>query len=315
MTNLRDRLAELLADEPTAPYDIDRIVTAGRRSRRRHQAALATAGTLGAAGLTAAVVIPILATGGSDATVQVHDQPSAKPTTQHRQCEFFITSRSAHRAIAQLRASSKFGPDWSFRKLKSVHGKTAIEACRGGGFDAMPTGEAEPTPAGPPYHYSEEPGAIADRLGAHLHHRVTNFGLSITYVRQFSQESTNPDAGHPSYFTGNVDVHEPSGYADIGVQVIHETTQQVAFDGDCAATSDCEETTLPDGSVLRTDRVKAGRGDFLLTAEVHRPDGVVVQAQESNYPFGPDAGTQPHGDQPLTLDQLVTLAEDDAFTF
>jgi hypothetical protein len=53
----------------------------------------------------------------------------------------------------------------------------------------------------------------------------------------------------------------------------------------------------------------------VLTAEVHRPDGVIVQAQESNYPFGPGAGTQAHGDQPLSLDQLVSLAEDPHFTF
>ena len=77
------------------------------------------------------------------------------------------------------------------------------------------------------------------------------------------------------------------------------------FTGDCTAAQHCVETKLPDGSVLRTDQVKAGRGDLILTAEVHQPDGVVVQAQESNYPFGPDAGSQPHGDQPLTLDQLV----------
>jgi hypothetical protein len=67
--------------------------------------------------------------------------------------------------------------------------------------------------------------------------------------------------------------------------------------------------------VLRTGQAKAGPGDTVITAEVHRPDGTVVQAQMSNYPFGPDAGTQTHGDQPLTLDQLVSLAEDEHFAF
>ena len=317
MTDLKDRLAQLLHDEPTAPYDIDRIVTTGRRSRRRQHAALAAAGTIGAAGLTAAVVIPVVGSGGNEAAVKVADQPSAKPTQTHHQCEFFVASGSAHRAMAQVRASGKFAdPGWSFRMLKSAHGKTAIEACRGQDFEALPTeGAAPPAPAGPPYHYSEKPGAIADRLGTHLHDRVTSFGLAITYVRTFSQESTKPDAGHPSYFDGNVDVHEASGYADIGVQVTHEVTEQVPFDGDCTAAEHCEETTLPDGSVLRTGQVSAGRGLTVLTAEVHRPDGVIVAAQESNYPFGPDAGSQEHGDQPLSLDQLTSLAKDADFTF
>jgi hypothetical protein len=89
----------------------------------------------------------------------------------------------------------------------------------------------------------------------------------------------------------------------------------VPYDGDCKAADHCVETALADGSVLRTAQVKAGRDDYLLTAEVHRPDGVVVQAQESNYPFGPGAGSQAHGDQPLTLDRLVSLAEDPDFSF
>jgi hypothetical protein len=144
---------------------------------------------------------------------------------------------------------------------------------------------------------------------------VTEIGLTITYVRAFAQETDTLDSGNPSYFTGNIDVHQPSGYADIGVQVTHKTSEQVPFDGDCTAADKCEETTLADGSVLRTGQVKAGRGLVVLTAEVHRPDGVVVQAQESNYPFGPDAGSQPHGDQPLSLEQLVSLAKDSAFTF
>ena len=104
-----------------------------------------------------------------------------------------------------------------------------------------------------------------------------------------------------------------SGKGDIGVQVTHQVTTQVPFDGTCNP-PDCVETTLSDGSVLRTDRVDPG-GGMILTAEVHRPDGVIVQAQESNYGFGPNAPVKQYGDQPLTLDQLTALAEDQAFTF
>lgn len=290
MTDLRDQLARLLDDEPEAPYDIDRIVNAGRRARRRRNVAVATAGTVGAAGLTAAVVIPIVASGGNEATLQPASQPSSKPTPQ-QSCFVQITGGTTHRAAL----------------------KKQIAKCLGGQEPGSPVEKTPSAQAAPPYHYTEDPAAIASRLGAHLHDRVVGFGLTISYTRPFSQESSNLDSGHPSYFGGNVDVHEANGYGDIGVQVRHETTEPVAFDGDC--TGQCQETKLPDGSVLRTDQVKAGRGDVVLTAEVHCPNGVIVAAQESNYPFGPDAGTQAHGDQPLTLDQLVSLAEDKDFSF
>jgi hypothetical protein len=41
----------------------------------------------------------------------------------------------------------------------------------------------------------------------------------------------------------------------------------------------------------------------------------VIQAQQSNYGFGPNAPVHQYGDQPLTLDQLTAIAEDPAFTF
>jgi hypothetical protein len=230
------------------------------------------------------------------------------------------TRAGAKRSVERLIRSGRVGPDPSVTRLKfATHGKrTMLEVCRHGTPPRDPrqdAGQAAQPPAGPAYDYTEQPETISSRLGAHLRDRVTGLGLSITFTRPFSQETSTLGSGRPSYFGGNVDVHEPTGYADIGVQVTHAVTELVPFTGDCVAAEHCVETKLPDGSVLRTDQVAAGQGDVILTAEVHRPDGVVVQAQESNYPFGPDAGSQPHGDQPLTLDQLVALAEDDAFTF
>ncbi|HET7531051.1 MAG TPA: hypothetical protein VFJ98_08845 [Mycobacteriales bacterium] len=323
MTDLRDQLARLVDDEPEAPYDIDAVLRSGRRARRRHHAALAAAGTVGAAGLTAAVVIPVLATGGSEASLTVGGQPTrtASPAATHGKCYVMAAPPSAvKREIARLARTEKLGkhPTVTTVKPRKLGDRRLVEVCTQGmsPVDPRPDKRAEADqPAGPPYSYSEEPTAIASRLGAHLHDRVSGFGLSITYTRPFSQESSTLDGGHPSYFGGNVDVLETSGYGDIGVQVTHQVTQLVPFTGDCTAAQHCTETKLPDGSVLRTGQVAAGKGDVVLTAEVHRPDGVVVQAQESNYPFGPDAGSQPHGDQPLTLDQLVALAKDTAFTF
>lgn len=327
MTDLRNQLAGLFDAEPAAPHDIDQIVRSGRRARRRHNAALAVAGTVGAAGVTAAVVIPVVAAGGHDASFSVGVQPSPSSpsaTATPGRCYIFYGKGSASGTaeLDRLIRSGKVGAEPSVTTIKRGRhgGRSLQEVCSKG---MSPTGpgqdgsasEEPSAPAGPPYRYSEKPESISSRLGAHLADRVEAFGLSITYTRPFSQETSDLEHGHPSYFSGNVDVHEANGYADIGVQVIHEVTELVPFTGDCTAAEECTETTLSDGSVLQTGRVKAGRDNFLLTAELHRPDGVVVQAQESNYPFGPDAGTQPHGDQPLTLDQLVTLAKDDAFTF
>jgi hypothetical protein len=327
MTDLRDQLARLLDNEPEAPYDVERIVRSGRRARRRRNTALAVAGTAGAAGVAAAVILPVVAIGGDEATVGVGTQPSRSPSptataSAVKPTCYLVAAppKVAKQAVARLIRSGKVGDEPSVKKVKSgKHDNSVLMmVCAKGASPSGPGNDkqqdAQP-PAGPPYRYTESPAAIASRLGAHLNDRVAGFGLTITYTRPFSQETSTLEGGHPKYFGGNVDVHEASGYGDIGVQVTHEVTELVPFTGDCTTAEHCTETKLPDGSVLRTGQVQAGRGDVVLTAEVHRPDGVIVQAQESNYPFGPDAGSQAHGDQPLTLDQLVKLAEDDAFTF
>lgn len=318
MTDLKNQLAGLLGDEPPAPYDIERVITAGRRARRRRNVAVAAAGTVGVAGLGAAIAVPVMSFGGNAATINVGVRPSPTPTpvSTDNACYIVRGTGDGHRALAGVLKSGKVGADPTVKKFRTKHGggPTTLEVCAKGTTLPEHT-DAPAPPAGPPYHYTEKPTAIAARLAAHLHDRVTGFGLSITFSRGFAQETDTLEAGHPRYFDGNVDVHEAKGYGDIGVQVIHKTTEQVPFTGDCTATDSCTETTLADGSVLRTGSVDAGRGDTVLTAEVHRPDGVIVQAQESNYPFGPDAGTQAHGEQPLSLNQLVDLAEDPAFTF
>jgi hypothetical protein len=324
VTHLRDQLGRLFDTEPEAPYDIDDIVRSGRRARRRRNVAVTAAGTLGAAGVTAAVVLPAVTGGANGDSVVVGSRPaptsSPSPTAATGNCYILAGSpKGAQRRVGQLIRSGRVGAHPSITRVKSGHDhRTLLEVCAHGVSPKDPQqAEAQDSqpPAGPPYDYTEQPSAVSSRLGAHLQERANGFGLSVTFTRPFSQETSNLDAGHPSSFGGNVDVHEAGGYADIGVQVTHEVTELVPFTGDCTAAQQCAETTLPDGSVLRTGQVQAGRNDVILTAEVHRPDGVVVHAQESNYPFGPDAGSQPHGDQPLTLHQLVALAEDDGFTF
>jgi hypothetical protein len=201
------------------------------------------------------------------------------------------------------------------KKLRG--GTEEIRICAGPQPGKLPN----PAPAhkaaalsGPRYSYTEAPTDISSRLGSRLAHDVTADDLNIVFSRPFAQETSALENGHPSYYDGNVDVSLSGGnQGDIGVQVSHEVTTQVPFDGECNPPH-CVETTLADGSVLRTDQVDPGSG-LILTAEVHRPDGVVVQAQESNYGFGPNAPVHTYGDQPLTLDQLTAIAEDASFTF
>jgi hypothetical protein len=322
MTNLRDQLSRLLDSEPAAPYDVESIVRSGRRARRRHNVALAAAGTVGAAGVTAAVVVPVMALGGNTSSVSLATRPPASvaPSASPGKCYVMASPRKTlKRDLARFVRSGRVGADPSIHRVKA--GKNAhrvvIEVCTKGTSpkDLQQDQPQDAPPAGPAYSYTEEPSAIASRLGAQLNDRVTGLGLTITFTRPFAQETSSLEGGHPKYFGGNVDVHEANGYADIGLQVTHEVTEMVPFTGDCTAAQNCTETKMADGSVVRTGQVQAGKGDVVLTAEVHRPDGVVVQAQESNYPFGPDAGSQPHGSQPLTIDQLITLAEDESFTF
>jgi len=318
MTDLKSQLSRLLDNEPEPPYDLDRVVRSGRRALRRRNAVIVTAGAAGAAGVAAAVVVPAVVAGHSGTPVSLGVQPSPTPTAAKPHCYLVaVAPKNEKLTIDRLLRSGRLSGAPSVRFLqKQGHGnKRILEVCSGGSAAvAAPTEAADPPP-GPAYVYTEKPSAIAARLGAHLHDRVTGLGLSITYTRPFSQESSTLEGGRPSYFGGNVDVHEAKGYADVGVQVTHQTTQLVPFTGPCTEAEHCTESTLPDGSVLRTGHVDAGPGSVVITAEVHRPDGVVVTAQESNYPFGPDAGSQPHGGQPLTLDALVSLAKDNAFTF
>jgi hypothetical protein len=320
VTDLKNRFMLMLTDEPQAPDDLERIVSAGRRARRHRQVAVATAGTVGVAALGAAVAIPVALTGGGgkDAVnVAVKPSPTPSPSATTGKCYLVSTpSKAAKLTVQRLVRSGKVGSDPTVRQLpKHSNGRTIIEVCAPGASITQPDDQAAEPPAGPRYHYTEEPHAIASRLAAHLNNRVTDWGLDISYTRPFAQETSQLEKGHPAYYDGNVDVREANGYGDIGVQVIHKTTQQVSFTGDCKAADNCAETTLPDGSVLRTGEVNAGPGLTVVTAEVHRTDGVVVQAQMSNYPFGPDAGTQDHGDQPLALKQLISLAQDPDFTF
>lgn len=309
MTDIKDRLTTLLHDEPTAPDDLDAIVTRGKHALRRRTTLTTAAGTAGAAALTAAVVVPITAAGHGDPSQSI--SVASSPSPSHH-CRTVSAAEAKKMHIAGLVRHGKL----YFVRESPAHAKGfAVCGHAAGELKAGPGGPA--TPSADAYHYTEAPQQISQRLGQHLTKQVEDLGLTITYTRPFAQESSSLDSGHPAYYGGNVDVREASGYGDIGVQVTHEVTTQVPFTGPCQADSraKCVETTLPDGSVLRTAEVHAGAGGVILTAEVHRPDGVVVQAQESNYAFGPDAATEAHGSQPLSLDQLTALAEDPQFSF
>src|SRR5690242_4414293 len=172
MTDLNERLAAMLDGEPPAPYDIDRVVSKGRRVLRRRTTLTAVAGTAGTAAITAAVVAPIAtANGGPDSTIQVGSQPSAKP-----KCELYYqagpdgkqaTKVKLSKALERAQAHAK--PGYKVGRIVTKHGVIGFEMCPPGAAGApQETTPPDPTATMPPYHYSEEPQTIAARFESEL---------------------------------------------------------------------------------------------------------------------------------------------------
>jgi hypothetical protein len=318
MTDLNERFAAMLEDEPTPPYDLDRVVAGGRRALRRRTTLATVAGTAGAAAVTAAIVVPLAsaAPGGSPNTVAVLSSASPAPT-----CHTYWALR--HNGVPSKlyftdvlkHAHPKPGDILRVKQLyrKKLTGlRTCEKPTKNGGLPASPDPSKTPTP--PAYNYTADPQTIASGFATELAKQVDALGLSIIYSRPFAQESSTLENGHPTYYAGNVDVQLPDGPADIGVQVTHAVTTPVPFDRPCNA-PDCTETKLPDEGVEEITHIHSGSGGAMVIAvEIHHADGLVVEAQESNYAFGPEA-TRARSSQPLTIDQLTQLAEDPAFAF
>src|SRR4051794_7088184 len=171
MTDLKDQLARLLDDEPEAPYDIDRVVRSGRRARGRHNAAVAAAGTIGVIGVTAAVVVPLMATGDHGTSVSVAVRPSPSPAAGTTHCYLISTTpKNAKSALSRLIRSGRVGTEPSVKTIrvrKAGVNKTQLEVCSQGSSVAASGADAQqttPAPAGPPYAYTEKPATISSRL-------------------------------------------------------------------------------------------------------------------------------------------------------
>jgi hypothetical protein len=66
---------------------------------------------------------------------------------------------------------------------------------------------------------------------------------------------------------------------------------------------------------MQTSTIHAGTGGGTIDVlEIHHENGLVVEAQQANYAFGPEA-TRARSSLPITAAQLTSLAEDPAFTF
>jgi hypothetical protein len=330
MTDLRHRLDSILGNAPAPPDDLDHIVAAGRRAVRRRTALTGAAGTAGVAALTAAVVVPIVAVSrhNSPTGIPAGGQPTAKTSPPSQHCKIVLVRRSGKGGPLtdprQLKLKlAKLQEEGRLKSIKLANGKVvAVRTCSVstlGPHDATPTPTptGSPTPIAPPaprYHYTDSPTKISQGFADELNSQLDNWGLTVVYQRPFAQETSKLESGHPRYFDGNDDVRVSGKLADVGVQVTHAVTEQVPFDAPCTAPR-CVQTTLPDGSGEQVSRIHAGTGGgTVIVVEVHRPNGLVVEAQQSNYGFGPDA-TRARGTQPLTMEQLTSLAEDPAFTF
>jgi hypothetical protein len=321
MTDLNDRLAAMLENEPPAPYDIDRVVTDGRRALRRRTTLTAVAGAAGTAAVTAAVVVPVTAAShhGSTNVIKVGAQPS--PKVAEARCELYLqksataAARKHELALLRQKAERRGADGTTVTTHKLKHHVTEVAVCPPG---AKPDAVTKPTPTTPPqpsYHYTADPQTIASGFESELDQQVKKLGFTVVYSRPFAQESSKLEKGHPSYYDGNVDVQLADGPADIGVQVTHKVTELVPLDGECNP-SDCTRSKVADGSLLQVSHIDAGSGGAeVIAVEIHHANGLVVQAQMSNYAFGPEATRDRTKNQPLTIDQLTALAQDPAWTF
>jgi hypothetical protein len=320
MTDFKDRAAELFLGEPEAPHDLDRVVASGRRALRRRTTLTAVAGTAGTAVVTAAIVVPLAVNGssGSETKFSVATHPSS---TAQPPCKSRIYKAGTKHDIKQLReklerAHRSDGTTVHLKAYRLKRGMVEVSVCAPGATPPeqvqKPVPSTTPTPT--PYTYSEDPATIASRLGDELTQQVKALGFTIIYTRPFAQESSTLDSGNPTYFDGNVDVQLPDGPANIGVQVTHAVTGHIYFDGTCNAPN-CTETKLPGEGVVDISHIDSGSdGAMVIAVEIHHADGLVVEAQEANYAFGPEATTA-RSSQPLTIEQLTQLAEDPAFSF
>lgn len=85
MTDLNERFAAMLEDEPAAPHNLDRIVAGGRRALRRRSTMTAVAGAAGTAAITVAIAVPVTASanGTSAARLDLAASAAPSPTSWH----------------------------------------------------------------------------------------------------------------------------------------------------------------------------------------------------------------------------------------
>jgi hypothetical protein len=135
MTDLYDRLAAMLDAEPAAPFDLDRVVSSGRRSLRRRATLTAVVGTAGTAAVTAAIAIPV-ATAGSNGSntsrvnVKLAASPSAAPKPR---CELLVSrpghdKGTVHLQVRQIKKHLGKSKRYTVHRYKKVGG-TVIEVC------------------------------------------------------------------------------------------------------------------------------------------------------------------------------------------
>jgi hypothetical protein len=83
MTDLNERFAAMIEDEPAAPHNLDRIVACGRRAVRRRTTITAVAGAVGTAVITAAVAVPVAASAHDTPAAGITLAASATPSPTH----------------------------------------------------------------------------------------------------------------------------------------------------------------------------------------------------------------------------------------
>ncbi|HWA66892.1 MAG TPA: hypothetical protein VG899_11045 [Mycobacteriales bacterium] len=119
MTDLNERFARMIEDEPAAPQNLDGIVAGGRRALRRRTTVTAVAGALGTAAIATAVAVPVAASAHSTPGASVALAASASPSPTHIGKECVKWHKAKHR---------KGGEYLVVKRTK--HGAETIYTCR-----------------------------------------------------------------------------------------------------------------------------------------------------------------------------------------
>jgi hypothetical protein len=126
-TTMRRRLEHLVADEPPLALTLDAVTTDGRRRRRRRATAYA-AGAVGTALAATAVAVPLVLSGGGDATDRLTVAPFTPAGSPPRTTSDGGLTSSQQAIADAIRSASPDGWTFDFAADRWEPGNSGVEA-------------------------------------------------------------------------------------------------------------------------------------------------------------------------------------------